>query len=42
MLSNAYSNPKSVLKLSCEFDPNLIKKEQSNIGYVEDAYACDF
>ncbi len=35
-LSYAYAKPKNVLKLSCEFDPNLIRKEQSNIGFVED------
>ena len=33
--SNAYSNPKNVLKLTCDFDPNLIKKELNDIGFVE-------
>ena len=32
---NAYENPKNVLKLTCEFDPNLIKKELNDIGFVE-------
>ena len=33
--SNAFTNPKNVLKLTCEFDPNLIKKELNDIGFVE-------
>ena len=33
--SNAYTNPKNVLKLTCEFDPSLIKKEINEIGFVE-------
>ena len=33
--SNAYTNPKNVLKLKCEFDPSLIKKEINEIGFVE-------
>ena len=33
--SNAYTNPKNVLKLTCEFDPNLIKRESIDIGFVE-------
>ena len=35
MSNNAYTNPKNVLKLSCEFDPNLIRKEQNDVGFVE-------
>ena len=35
MSNNAYTNPKNVLKLACEFDPNLIRKEQNDIGFVE-------
>ena len=31
----AYSNPKNVLKLACEFDPDLIRKEINEIGFVE-------
>ena len=27
--------PKNVLKLTCEFDPSLIKKEINEIGFVE-------
>ena len=33
--SNAYTNPKNVLKLTCEFDPSLIKKEINEIGFVD-------
>ena len=33
--SNAYTNPNNVLKLTCEFDPSLIKKEINEIGFVE-------
>ncbi len=32
---NAYTNPNNVLKLTCEFDPSLIKKELNDIGFVE-------
>ena len=31
----AYSNPKNVLKLACEFDPDLIRKEINGIGFIE-------
>ena len=33
--SDAHTNPKNVLKLTCEFDPSLIKKEINEIGFVE-------
>ena len=29
------SEPKNVLKLSCEYDPNLIRKKQKNIGFLK-------
>ena len=29
------SEPKNVLKLSCEYDPNLIRKEKKNIGFLK-------
>ena len=35
MSNNAYTNPKNVLKLACEFDPDLIRKELNGIGFVE-------
>ena len=31
----AYSNPKNVLKLACEFDPDLIRKEINGKGFIE-------
>ncbi len=29
------SEPKNVLKLSCEYDPNLIRKKQKNVGFLK-------